>query len=56
MPLGYAAVGPIAEAVGTRPTMLAASVVVVALFALALATRDVRDLRAAHVGHLASRR
>jgi MFS family permease len=47
MPLGFAAAGPIDEAVGTQTTMLAASVLVVALFALALATRDVRELRAA---------
>jgi MFS family permease len=42
MPLGYALAGPIAEAVGLHETMVGASAVAVALFAVALATDDVR--------------
>jgi MFS family permease len=44
MPLGYALAGPVAEAAGLHETMVAASVVTVALFAAALAVRDVREL------------
>ena len=45
MPLGFAAVAGVAAAVGTRTTMLAATLVVLALLALALALGDVRRLR-----------
>jgi hypothetical protein len=44
MPLGYALAGPAAERFGLHETMVAASVVVVALFLLALAVEDVREL------------
>jgi MFS family permease len=44
MPLGYALAGPVAEAVGLHETMVGASVVTVALFAGALAMRDVREV------------
>ena len=42
MPVGYALAGPLAEAVGLHETMVGASAVAVALFAIALATDDVR--------------
>ena len=42
MPLGYAAAGPLAEALGLHETMVGASVIAVALFTVALATPDVR--------------
>jgi hypothetical protein len=42
MPLGYALAGPLAEAVGLEETMVGASAIAVALFAIALATDDVR--------------
>ena len=45
MPLGFAAVAGVAAAVGTRPTMLAASLVVLALLVVALVVGDVRRLR-----------
>jgi MFS family permease len=45
MPLGYALAGPIAEAAGLHGTMVAASVLCVVLFAVALAVPDVRAVR-----------
>ena len=45
MPLGFAAVAGVAAAVGTRTTMLAASLVVLGLLLAALAAGDVRRLR-----------
>jgi len=45
MPLGFAAVAGVAAAFGTRTTMLAATLVVLALLGLALAMGDVRRLR-----------
>jgi MFS family permease len=42
MPLGYALAGPLAEAVGLEETMVGASAIAVALFAIALATDAVR--------------
>jgi hypothetical protein len=50
MPLGFAFVAAVAAALGTRTTMLAASLVVLALLAVALAAGDVRRLRAAPAG------
>ena len=44
MPLGYALAGPIAERAGLHETMVGASVIVVALFLVALAFEDVREL------------
>jgi MFS family permease len=45
MPLGYALVGPVAALAGTRPTMVACGVVVMALCAAAATVPDVRRLR-----------
>lgn len=45
MPLGFAAVAAVAAALGTRTTMLSASLAVLALLAAALAAGDVRRLR-----------
>ena len=45
MPLGFALVVAVAAALGTRPTMLAASLTVLALLCAALAVGDVRRLR-----------
>jgi hypothetical protein len=45
MPLGYALAGPIADAAGLHETMVAASVLCVVLFAVALAVPDVRAVR-----------
>jgi len=45
MPLGFAFVAAVAAALGTRPTMLAASLTVLALLFAALAVGDVRRLR-----------
>jgi MFS family permease len=45
MPLGFAAVAGVAAALGTRETMLGASLVVLALLLVALAVGDVRRLR-----------
>src|SRR5829696_4942227 len=45
MPLGFAVVAGVAAAIGTRTTMLAASLIVLALLAVALAAGDVRRLR-----------
>jgi hypothetical protein len=42
MPIGYALVGALAAAVGTRATMLAATLAVIALLAACLAAGDVR--------------
>jgi MFS family permease len=42
MPLGFAIAGPLAEAIGLHETMVGASVIAVAMFAVALATEDVR--------------
>jgi len=47
MPLGFAAVAGIAASLGTRPTMIGASVAVLALLCVALAVGDVRRLRVA---------
>jgi DHA3 family tetracycline resistance protein-like MFS transporter len=44
MPLGYAVVGPIADAIGLHETMVGATVVVAPLFLAALAVREVRTL------------
>jgi hypothetical protein len=44
MPLGYAVVAPAADLLGTRATMAAASVTVMALLVAALAVGDVRRL------------
>jgi MFS family permease len=44
MPVGYALAGPIADAIGLHETMVAASAISVALFLVALATREVRAL------------
>ena len=45
MPLGFAAVAGVAATLGTRTTMLASSLVVLALLVAALAVGDVRRLR-----------
>jgi hypothetical protein len=45
MPLGFAAVAGVAAALGTRPTMLLATLVVLALLVAALTVGDVRRLR-----------
>ena len=45
MPLGFALVAAVAAGLGTRPTMLGASVVVLVLLGVALAVGDVRRLR-----------
>ena len=45
MPVGYALCGPVADAVGLHATMVAASVLVAAMFAVALAVPDVRGVR-----------
>jgi Transmembrane secretion effector len=42
MPVGYALAGPLAESVGLKETMVGASAIAVALFAVALATDAVR--------------
>jgi MFS family permease len=46
MPVGFAVVAPAAELIGTRTTMLACGVIVITLFAAALAVGDVRRLTA----------
>jgi MFS family permease len=46
MPIGFAVVAPAAELLGTRTTMLACGVTVIALFVAALAVGDVRRLTA----------
>jgi MFS family permease len=46
MPVGFAVVAPAAELIGTRTTMLACAVIVITLFAAALAVGDVRRLTA----------
>ena len=46
MPLGFAFVAAVAASLGTRTTMLASSLVVLALLCVALAVGDVRRLRA----------
>jgi hypothetical protein len=46
MPIGFAVVAPAAELFGTRTTMLACALSVIALFAAALAVGDVRRLTA----------
>jgi MFS family permease len=45
MPAAMAVVGPLAVLVGTRPTLIGASVLGVAAIATALSVREVRDLR-----------
>jgi len=45
MPLGFAAVAGVAGALGTRTTMLVASLLVLGLLCVALAVGDVRRLR-----------
>jgi MFS family permease len=45
MPLGYAVVGPVSALAGTKPTMVAAGVAVMALCAAALTVPDIRGLR-----------
>jgi hypothetical protein len=45
MPVGFALVAPAAELFGTRTTMLACGLIVVGLFAAALAAGDVRRLQ-----------
>jgi Major Facilitator Superfamily len=42
MPLGYAIAGPLSEAIGLHATMVGAAVLVVVLFLVALAMKDVR--------------
>jgi MFS family permease len=44
MPLGYAVAGPVADTFGLHETMVGASVIVCAMFVLALAIEDVRRL------------
>jgi predicted MFS family arabinose efflux permease len=44
MPLGYAVVGPIADAIGLHETMIGAAALTAALFVLALLVRDVRGV------------
>ena len=46
MPIGFAVVAPAAQLLGTRTTMVACAVAVIALFAAALAVGDVRRLKA----------
>jgi MFS family permease len=46
MPIGFAVVAPAAELIGTRTTMLACGVTVIALFTAALGVGDVRRLTA----------
>jgi MFS family permease len=46
MPIGFALVAPAAELFGTRTTMLASALIVIALFVVALAAGDVRRLTA----------
>jgi hypothetical protein len=46
MPLGFALVAPAAQLFGTRNTMLACGLIVIALCAAALAAGDVRRLQA----------
>jgi hypothetical protein len=45
MPLGFALVGPVAAIAGTRPTLVASGLVVMALCAAAATVPDVRRLR-----------
>lgn len=45
MPLGYALVGPLADAVGLHPTMYAATAIMVCLVAASLTLRGVRGLQ-----------
>ncbi len=56
MPLGYALVGPVADALGLDTTMFAASAIVVALALTSLLLRDIRRFRFGrpHVGTPAS--
>jgi hypothetical protein len=44
MPLGLAAVGPLASALGTRPTLTACALLVVIATLPVLLSRDVRTL------------
>jgi hypothetical protein len=46
MPLGFAVVAPVAQLLGTRTTMLACGLIVIALCVAALAAGDVRRLTA----------
>ena len=54
MPLGYALVGPVADAVGLDETMFAATGIVVALALAALLLPDIRRFGRPHVGTPAS--
>ncbi|MBY8851535.1 MFS transporter, partial [Saccharothrix sp. MB29] len=47
MPLGYLLAGPVAERVGTAPTLVACSAVVVVATLAVLLSRDVRTMRGA---------
>jgi MFS family permease len=49
IPLGYSAMGPIAEAIGIRETLFLASAIAVASTLAVLAVPDVRNLRRKHV-------
>ena len=44
MPIGFAVAGPVAAAVGTRPTLLGAALLVIVPTALVLGVSDVRTL------------
>ena len=44
VPLGLAAAGPVADAIGTRATLLGSAAVIVVTTALVLFVRDVRRL------------
>lgn len=54
MPLGFAAVAGVAAAIGTRTTMMASSLVVIALCLACLAVGDVRRLRRRAAGILSA--
>jgi hypothetical protein len=44
MPLGFALIGPVAGVLGTKPTMVASALIVMAMCAFAASTADVRRL------------
>jgi hypothetical protein len=46
IPIGYALVGPISEAIGVEATCFASAAILVASIALQLSVREVRELRA----------
>ena len=49
-PLGYATVGPVAETIGQRPTLIGAAVWALAASVIALSVPGVRDLRREDIG------